>query len=83
MGLSPGYRDIYAAGTPGQYFPLEGIKDGLYALVITADPDGRLTEQRRSDNVSVTGIRLFNDAEDVEVLCQNDPGSMRCRPTDM
>lgn len=70
QGISPGWADIYSAGLDGQQVPLDSVPDpdGVYALVITINPDGRILEDTRADNVSFKRIRIFNHRTQVEVL---------------
>lgn len=58
QGLSPGWRDVYDAATPGQSLSLAGVADGAYALVVTVDPLDRLAETRTDDNVAWRTLKL-------------------------
>lgn len=62
QGLSPGWQDTYSATRSGQQLPLEGVADGIYAVLVTIDPDGKLHETTREDNTSVQLIELHGDA---------------------
>lgn len=54
QGISAGWADTYEADLPGQQILMDGVPAGSYALVITADPDGRIAETDDGDNVSYT-----------------------------
>ncbi len=58
QGISPGWQDIYVADFPGQQILLDGVPDGSYAIVVTADPSGRIHETDDTDNVSFAGFVL-------------------------
>ncbi|HEV3474537.1 MAG TPA: lysyl oxidase family protein [Actinomycetota bacterium] len=58
QGLSPAWRDTYRSGLAGQQIPIDGVADGDYAVVITADPTDRLWESENGDNVSFERIHL-------------------------
>ncbi|MGH3118756.1 MAG: lysyl oxidase family protein [Gaiellales bacterium] len=78
QGISPGWRDIYSAGTPGQEFPLEALSAGRFAIVIRSNPAGILKESSLVDNVSVTGIEISHGLAEVSVFCLSEPGSLAC-----
>lgn len=78
QGISPGWRDVYGAGTPGQFFPLRKLSAGRFALLVVSDPAGRLFETDESDNRAVAGIQIDPGARDVEVFCISEPGSIVC-----
>lgn len=68
QGISPGWRDTYDGSLFGQQIPLEGIKDGTYALVVTVNPDLRLMEADYSDNVAYTVIDVSENGTVVRSL---------------
>lgn len=78
QGISPGWRDIYGESTIGQQIPLEGIKDGDYALVVYIDPLNRIVETSDADNQGLARIRLSENGTRVEVLCVQDPRKPGC-----
>ena len=78
QGISPGWRDVYSASTPGQEFPHDELIPGRLALVIYSDPVDRLHETRNDDNLAVTGIEISPDLSKVEVFCTSEPGSGDC-----
>ena len=80
QGISPGWTDIYSDSTPGQQIPLEGIRDGDYALLIFIDPLNRLYESSDDDNRSLARIRISQDGSEVTVLCVQEPGDTQCGP---
>jgi hypothetical protein len=58
QGISPGWRDTYTSGLPGQEIPIEGVPDGTYALVVTVDPMNRIFETSDEDNMAFVMVRL-------------------------
>ncbi|HEV3474536.1 MAG TPA: lysyl oxidase family protein [Actinomycetota bacterium] len=58
QGISPSWRDTYRSGLDGQQIPIDGVPDGDYAVVVTADPKNRLAETNETDNVSFAPVRL-------------------------
>lgn len=60
QGISPGWADIYEYPLEGQQIVIDGVPDGRYAIVVTVDPDGRLHESDRSDNVSSRTIEIWD-----------------------
>ncbi|MFN2526324.1 MAG: lysyl oxidase family protein [Actinomycetota bacterium] len=70
QGISPGWRDVYSSSLEGQQIPIDGVAHGIYALVVTADPDNRLFESNDMDNVAAIRIKFTKDG--VETLCWYD-----------
>ncbi len=70
QGISPGWADFYGAGLPGQEISLEGVADGVYALVFTLDPDNRLHESDESDNQAWSVVELSNGGSQTRVVDQ-------------
>ncbi|HEX9775630.1 MAG TPA: lysyl oxidase family protein [Actinomycetota bacterium] len=60
QGISAGAYDEYGYGLYGQSFSLNGIDDGVYAVVIRLNPAGAFYETRVDDNVSWTRFRISN-----------------------
>jgi hypothetical protein len=58
QGISPSWRDTYVSGLDGQQILIDGVPDGDYAVVVTADPKNRLAETNETDNVSFQRVRL-------------------------
>lgn len=50
QGVSPGWTDIYGSFLPGQQFPLTGVPDGRYVLVIDMDTADHVYESDESNN---------------------------------
>jgi len=65
QGISPGWADTYDWTLDGQQILLEGVPDGIYALVITVDPLGKFYEVTDYDNVSYTLLELRDDGTSV------------------
>jgi hypothetical protein len=57
-GISPGWADIYGAFLEGQQFPVAGMADGSYALVITMNPMGNVFESDHTNNRVAATIEL-------------------------
>jgi hypothetical protein len=56
--LDVGWGDTYTQSLPGQAFDLTGLPNGTYYIEITANPDGRLHERSRANNVSLRKVIL-------------------------
>jgi hypothetical protein len=52
QGIQAGWADIYDASLPCQWIDLTGVAPGLYVLEIEVNPDGRLQEMSRSNNIA-------------------------------
>lgn len=65
-GISRGWYDFYYHGLTDQYVDIDGLDDGVYELVASADPLGTLDELDETDNQSSLLLRISGD--DVEVL---------------
>lgn len=57
-GISVGYGDVYQAHLEYQELPLDGLADGRYVLVHTADPDHALQESTYANNAASVLLRL-------------------------
>ncbi len=66
MGVSKGWFDFYWRTLTDQYVDADGVPDGTYELVSTADWSDSLLEVDESDNSASTVIRILGDQ--VEVL---------------
>jgi hypothetical protein len=73
QGISPGWADVYDASLPGQSLPIEGLADGRYALVFTVDPDRRLVESDKTDNVAWAVVELYNDGTAARIVASGQP----------
>jgi Lysyl oxidase len=59
QGISPGWVDLYDVHTPGQSVRLpRRMPDGVYCLVLRADPRDQLVETDETDNASVRPVRI-------------------------
>ena len=56
--LDVGWADTYDQSRPGQAFDLTGLPNGTYYIEITANPEGRLHERSRANNVSLRKVIL-------------------------
>ena len=74
QGLSIGWSDEYPSTVAGQYIVINGVADGDYCLVSTADPaypdhpNGNLVEADNSNNSAAIKIRLADSGSTVTVL---------------
>jgi hypothetical protein len=57
-GISVGYADDYHPHLEGQYIDITGLPAGRYWLVHRSDPERRLLESNRSNNVAMLLIEL-------------------------
>jgi hypothetical protein len=59
QGISIGWSDRYSSDLPGQAFALpRRLRDGVYCLRVTVDPQDRLHETDDTDNRSVKSFTL-------------------------
>ena len=58
QGIQAGWADIYDASLPCQWIDLTGVAPGLYALEIEVNPEGRLLETSRSNNITRMSLVL-------------------------
>src|SRR5688500_14606258 len=58
QGVSPGWADVYGTATEGQSFPMEGLADGRYALVVSMDYGARLLATDNTDNVAEGTVEI-------------------------
>jgi Lysyl oxidase len=65
QGMSVGWGDTYGSQLAGQSIDLTGLPDGVYKLIIEADPKKRLLEINDSDNTSCVLLRITNLTLDV------------------
>jgi hypothetical protein len=56
--LDVGWGDTYDQTRPGQAFDLTDLPNGTYYIEITANPEGRLHERSRANNVSLRKVIL-------------------------
>lgn len=74
QGISVGWVDVYQSFLAGQAIRMPSrMRDGLYCLRITVDPQDQLVETRERDNSSVRAFSLRGDR-----ITYRD--SARCRP---
>lgn len=66
MGISPGWYDFYVSALTDQYVDVEGVPDGLYEFVSTADGSATLAEWDEADNAASMVLQL--DGDDVDVV---------------
>lgn len=57
-GLSVGWGDVYTWDLPGQELNVNGLPDGQYCFISTADPDNRIIETNDTNNVATRFIQL-------------------------
>jgi hypothetical protein len=56
--LAVGWGDTYTQDRAGQAIDITGLPNGTYRIRVTANPDGRLVEASRADNVSLRTVVL-------------------------
>ncbi|MDQ4084410.1 MAG: lysyl oxidase family protein [Actinomycetota bacterium] len=62
QGISPGWVDLYDASLPGQSLRLpRRMPDGVYCLVLRADPRDQLLEADESNNARARPVRIRGD----------------------
>jgi lysyl oxidase len=61
-GISAGWGDIYGASLQGQWIEIDGVPDGEYCVVSTADPSNRIIETIDSDNTGKQAIHIAGDS---------------------
>lgn len=89
QGISAGWQDTYDHDTEGQFVDVSRLRDGVYALRSTADPDDQVREGDEDNNAAMVffglyGERLvtfgiappFNSGEDVYPLLRQWRGVM-------
>ena len=75
QGMSVGWGDRYGYTLAGQGIDMTGMADGDYRLFIEIDPQHKLSESDRSDNVSCVLLRVSVSARTVRVLNPNSCAS--------
>ena len=68
QGMSVGWGDRYGSTLSGQSIDMTGMADGDYRLSIEIDPQHKLSEADRTDNVSCVLLRIRVSARTVQVL---------------
>ena len=68
QGISVGWSDIYSVNTPGQFINVDGLPNGTYCLVGTADPGDKILETDERDNQLRTRIRFGDRRASVRPL---------------
>jgi hypothetical protein len=59
QGVSPGWFDLYSVTTPGQSVRLPSrMPNGVYCLVLRADPRDQLLEANESNNANARPVRI-------------------------
>ena len=70
QGLSVGWGDTYQSYLDGQSLPLDGVPDGWYALVSTANANRVLKEAKISNNAGVVYLQLYDNR--MNIIPQSD-----------
>lgn len=73
QGVTPGWTAAYDPIDPGEQFPIEGLPDGLYAIVARIDPAGHLLESNDGDNVTETIVELSGGLRTARVVARHYP----------
>jgi lysyl endopeptidase len=58
QGISAGWGDIYGRGLDCQWIDVTDVPDGEYTLEVEVDPDGRLQEVTRTNNIGTARVVL-------------------------
>jgi hypothetical protein len=58
QGISVGWVDYYHHSTHGQFIDITGAAEGVYYLVLTANPDGTFLESDYGNNTAWVSFRL-------------------------
>lgn len=77
QGLSPGWGDTYKSFLDGQSIQLSGVKDGLFALKSTANPDAILLEANYHNNAAL--LYLDIRGERITTLSLEELYERRCQ----
>jgi hypothetical protein len=76
QGLTPGWKDVYFYGLPGQWIDITGMPAGEYTIEVQVDPNGQVVESNTDNNVARLPITIDADTCDWDVDCtQGDDGS--------
>ncbi len=78
MGISVGFGDDYPAGLEGQFIDITGLAGGRYMLVLRSDPDRRLLDQHRDNDVSSMLLRIEGGARTAVRVLSWCPSSETC-----
>ncbi|HEX2040774.1 MAG TPA: lysyl oxidase family protein [Acidimicrobiales bacterium] len=73
QGITPGWTDIYDYDTVGQNFPLAGMTDGTYALVIDMDYANTILETDDTDNYVEVIFEISGGLKDVQIVSHHWP----------
>lgn len=63
QGISVGWADVYTWDLPGQFIDIGDVPDGTYAVVITANPAGAITESSEENNASFALVELTTNPD--------------------
>jgi len=61
QGISPGWDDTYESYLAGQQIVIDDVPDGIYSIVVTANPARRILETSYEDNVAWVNVRIEGD----------------------
>ncbi len=62
QGISPGWYDIYVSSLYGQWIVIDGVSDGVYWVILEADPTNLLTETNETDNRSAVKVQITGNS---------------------
>jgi hypothetical protein len=71
MGITPGWVDKYNWTLADQYLEVSGVADGVYDLVVVADPGRTILETGRQNNAATVRLRI--DGQSVLLLPTESP----------
>lgn len=66
QGISAGCQDTYSSSLQCQWIDVTGLRDGVYDIIVTTNPDGVLAERDVNNNSARVRVRMTG--ETVEVI---------------
>jgi hypothetical protein len=73
QGVSAGWADVYGTTMDGQSFPIDGLPDGHYALVVAMDYGNRLLETDDTDNVVELTVEISGGGAQATIIARHHP----------
>lgn len=73
QGISAGWADVYGWTLPGQDFPLTGLPDGRYAIVVDMNTAGHLHETAYDNNRVEIIVDVTTDPDSAVIVSTNHP----------
>lgn len=73
QGISAGWTDVYGWTLPGQDFPLTGVPDGRYALIVDMNTAGNVLETDATNNRVEVIIDVATNPDSAVIVSVNHP----------